>query len=108
MPPTSKKLTGHIGFGLCIRSSRTVHARVLKFHVWFPHRKIFDTHSFSCQSYLPFWSYVLLNKMRMKSDAGFNVAYARSTVRHRIDSLNVRNAKNASTLHAQTLVTTNS
>ena len=39
---------------------------------------------------------------------GFNVAYAKSTVRHRIDSLNVRNAKNASTLHAQTLVTTNS
>ena len=36
---------------------------------------------------------------------GFNVAYAKSTVRHRIDSLNVRNAKNASTLHAQTLVT---
>ena len=39
---------------------------------------------------------------------GFNVAYAKSTVRHRIDSLNVRNAKNASTLYAQTLVTTNS
>ena len=39
---------------------------------------------------------------------GFNVAYAKSTVRHRIDSLNARNAKNASTLHAQTLVTTNS
>ena len=38
---------------------------------------------------------------------GFNVAYAKSTVRHRIDSLNVRNAKNASTLHAQTLVSTN-
>ena len=36
------------------------------------------------------------------------MAYAKSTVRHRIDSLNVRNAKNASTLHAQTLVTTNS
>ena len=35
-------------------------------------------------------------------------AYAKSTVRHRIDFLNVRNAKNASTLHAQTLVTTNS
>ena len=32
----------------------------------------------------------------------------KSTVRHRIDFLNVRNAKNASTLHAQTLVTTNS
>ena len=39
---------------------------------------------------------------------GFNVAYAKSTVRHRIDFLNVRNAKNVSTLHAQTLVTTNS
>ena len=39
---------------------------------------------------------------------GFNVAYAISTVRHRIDFLNVRNAKNASTLHAQTLVPTNS
>ena len=39
---------------------------------------------------------------------GFNVVYAKSTVRHRIDSLNVRNAKNASTLHVQTLVTTNS
>ena len=39
---------------------------------------------------------------------GFNVAYAKRTVRHRIDSLNVRNAKNASTLHAQTLVTTSS
>ena len=36
------------------------------------------------------------------------MAYTKSTVRHRIDFLNVRNAKNASTLHAQTLVTTNS
>ena len=36
------------------------------------------------------------------------MAYAKCTVRHRIDFLNVRNAKNASTLHAQTLVTTNS
>ena len=44
----------------------------------------------------------------IEMNPGFNVAYARSTVRHRIDSLNVRNAKNASTLHAQTLVTTNS
>ena len=31
---------------------------------------------------------------------GFNVAYAKSTVRHWIDFLNVRNAKNASTLYA--------
>ena len=40
--------------------------------------------------------------------SGFNVAYAKSTAKHRRDSLNIRNAKNASTLHAQTLVTTNS
>ena len=38
---------------------------------------------------------------------GFNVACAKSTVRHQIDSLNVRNVKNASRLHAQTLVTMN-
>ena len=44
----------------------------------------------------------------IEMNPGFNVAYAKSTVRHRIDFLNVRNAKNASTLHAQTLVTTNS
>ena len=53
MPPTSKKLMGHIGFGLSIQVSvhacvrlkhachilRTVHARVLKFHIWIPHGK---------------------------------------------------------------------
>ena len=44
----------------------------------------------------------------IEMNPGFNVAYAKSTVRHRIDFLNVRNAKNAFTLHAQTLVTTNS
>ena len=44
MLKTSKKLTGYIGFGLrvraSVRSSRTVHARVLKFHVWVPDGKI--------------------------------------------------------------------
>ena len=50
MPPTSKKLTGHISFGLCVHTStrasvrsRTVHARVLKFHILIPHGKLFDT-----------------------------------------------------------------
>ena len=70
MPLTSKKLTGHIGFGWCIcpsvspsvHSSRTVHARVLKFHIWIPHGKIVDAHFFSCLSYLPFWSYAPLKK----------------------------------------------
>ena len=67
MPPTSKKLTGHIGFGLCVRpcvrSSKTVHDRVLKFHIWIPHGKIVDARfSFSCPSYPPFWSYAPLKK----------------------------------------------
>ena len=53
----------------CFHSSRTVHARVLKFHIWIPHGKIFDVHFFSCPSYLPFWSYAPLNKIGMKSDA---------------------------------------
>ena len=35
------------------------------------------------------------------------MAYTKSTVRHRIDSLNVSNEKNVSTLHAQNLVTMN-
>ena len=73
MPPTSKKLTVHIGFGLsvraCIRSSKTAHARVLKFHIWIPRGKLFDARFFSCPSYLPFWSYAPLNKIRTKSDA---------------------------------------
>ena len=81
MPPASKKMTGHIGFGFsvhpavcaciraCVSSSKTVHARVLKFHKWIPHGKIFDARFFSCRSYLPFWSYAPLNKIWMKSDA---------------------------------------
>ena len=70
MPPTLKKLTGHIGFGLCVhscmhlsvRSSRAVHASVLKFYIWIPHGKIADTHFFSCPSYFPFWSYAPMKK----------------------------------------------
>ena len=53
MPPTSK-LTGHIGFGLslraCIHSSITMHARVLKFNIWFPPGKIVDTRFFMSPS----------------------------------------------------------
>ena len=41
----------------CIRSSRTMHTRILKFHLW-----IADTRFLSCPSYLPFWSYALLKK----------------------------------------------
>ena len=42
---------------------------VLKFYIWIPRRKIFEVFFFSCPSYLPFWSYAPLNKIRMKSDA---------------------------------------
>ena len=62
MPPTSRKLWEHIGFGLFVRSSKTVHARILKFRVWIPHRTIVDVRSFSCPSFPPFWSYASLKK----------------------------------------------
>ena len=39
-----------------VRSSKTVPARVLKFHIWIPHGKI------SCPSYFHFWSCALLKK----------------------------------------------
>ena len=51
---------------------------------------------------------ILAGYIEINPGPRFHVAYAKSTVRYRIDSLNARNAKNASTLHAQTLVTTNS
>ena len=74
---STKKLTGHIGFGLCasVRASVcpfvllfdachiwwTVPARVLKFHIWISHGKIVVSF-FSCPSCLPFWSYAPLKK----------------------------------------------
>ena len=55
MPPTSKELTGILVW--VVRLSRTVHARIFKFHIlWIPHGKIADPYFFSCLSYLPFWS----------------------------------------------------
>ena len=63
MPPTSKK--GAYWFQVVhasVRASKTVPARVLKFHIWIPHGKIADTRFFSCPSYLPFWSYAPLEK----------------------------------------------
>ena len=40
----------------------TVHARVLKFHVWIPHGQIADQYFFSCLNYLPFWNYAPLKR----------------------------------------------
>ena len=51
----------------------------------------------------------LLSWLEMNPGPRFQCGLCKkSTVRHGIDFLNVRNAKNASMLHAQTLVTTNS
>ena len=77
MPPTSKKLTGHIGFRLCIRvcvqlsilSSRTVHARVLNFHIWIPHGKIADTLFFFLSELSPFLELCPFENVSVKSDA---------------------------------------
>ena len=70
MPPTLKKLMGHIAFGACVGGcvrgwvtlfvptvTFTVKARVLKFHMWIPHKEIANPCFFSFPSYLPFWSY---------------------------------------------------
>ena len=73
MPPTSKKLREHIGFGLCVRpcicSTKTVHARVLKFHIWIPHGKIVDACFFFLSELSPFQVLCPFEKIRMKSDA---------------------------------------
>ena len=50
------------------RSSRTVHARVLKFHLWIPHGKIADTPFFFLSEFSPFLELCPFEKMRMKSD----------------------------------------
>ena len=64
MPPTLKKLEGHIAFGLsvclsvcvcvCASVNFLVNARVLKIHVCIPHEKIVDPYFFSYPSYAPF------------------------------------------------------
>ena len=54
---------------LSIRSSRTVRARVLKFHIWIPHGKIADTPFFFLSEFSPFLEICTFEKIRMKSDA---------------------------------------
>ena len=66
--PNFKEVDGAYWFRI-VSLSRTVHARVLKFHIWIPHGKIFDAGFFSCPTYLPFWNYAPLNKIWMKPDA---------------------------------------
>ena len=66
MPPTLKKVGGHIASGLSICSFvrsfarhaffnfKTMYANVLKFCIWIPHEKIGDPYFISYPNYLPF------------------------------------------------------
>ena len=50
--PSFQEVAGAYWFWVvraCICSSKTVHARVLKFHIWIPHGKIVDTVFFLVQ-----------------------------------------------------------
>ena len=70
MPPTTlKKLQEHIGFGLSVCSSKTVHARVLKFHIWIPHGKIVDAHFFFLSELSLFLELCTFENIWTKSDA---------------------------------------
>ena len=80
MPPTSKKLMGHIGFGLSVRACVHLSVRASfrqepcmlgfwNFIYGFPMEKYLTHNFFSCPSYLPFWSYAPSNKIQTKSDA---------------------------------------
>ena len=84
MPPTSKKLRGHIGFVLSVRAPVHPYFRSSHFLMhaisnepcmlgfWnFIYAFLMEkqlTHIFSCPSYLPFWSYSPFEKIGMKSD----------------------------------------
>ena len=88
MPPTLKKVRGHIASGLSVHSFvhllhsfirsfvmlscawhnfRPMYADVLKFHIWIPREKIGDPYFFSYPNYLPFESYFPFNKITLKS-----------------------------------------
>ena len=70
MPPTSKKLKGYVGYGLSMRasvhSSRSMHASVLKFHIWIPMEKYLF---FFLSELSPFLELCPFENIRMKSDA---------------------------------------
>ena len=48
---------------------KTVHARVLKFHIWIPHGKIVDTRFCFLYELSPFLELCPFEKIQMKSDA---------------------------------------
>ena len=54
MPPTPKKLEGHIASGTFVCPSVTL---FLEFHIWILHEEIADRHFLSHQDYAPFLSY---------------------------------------------------
>ena len=53
----------------CIHSSKTMNARVLKFHIWIPQGKIVDTCFFFLSELFPFLELSPFEKIRMESDA---------------------------------------
>ena len=63
MPPTLKKLKGHIAFGLsvCVCALEEKKVRFFKFHKQIPHQKIAD-HIFFSMNYFPMWSYAPFNR----------------------------------------------
>ena len=49
-----------------VRSKKKLQARVLKFHIWIPCRKIAYPYFFSCLNYLPLPSYAPLKGLRVQ------------------------------------------
>ena len=62
-------VSGCLSFRASMHSSKTMHARVLKFHTWIPHGKIADTHFLFLSELTPFLELCPFEKLRMKSDA---------------------------------------
>ena len=71
--PQLRRLQEHIGFGLSVCSSKTVHARVLKFHIWIQLGKnswrIFFFFFFFLSELSPFLELCPFEKIRTKSHA---------------------------------------
>ena len=69
--PNFKEVDGAYWFRVVrasVRSSRTLHARILTFHIWIPHGKIAETCFFFLSELSPILELCPFEKIRMKSD----------------------------------------